>query len=169
MRFVLEQVLAMSARPGNVLSGKIDPAHVGVSGLSLGGATTYGVAFNACCRDDHIKAAIIMSGIKLPFGNAAYHFEGTPVLIFHGTNDPLIPYSTAPTAYASAARPKYFVTLVGAGHAAQYEDTPDPHDDVVTKATLDFWNAYLRGDTAAPRLLVRDARVAQLSSVQYLR
>ncbi len=95
MRFVIRRLLARSAAPGNPLSGKIDPTRVGVSGLSLGGATTYGVAFNTCCRESHIKAAIIMSGIKLPFGDHPYHFAGTPVLIFHGTADPLIPYASA--------------------------------------------------------------------------
>jgi pimeloyl-ACP methyl ester carboxylesterase len=114
-----------------------------------------------------VTAAIIMSGIKIPFDDKAFHFEGTPVLIMHGTSDPLIPYSTAPTAYAAAAPPKYFVTLIGAGHAPQYENDPDPHDDVVTKVTLDFWNAYLRGDAKAPEQLVTDAKVPGLASLQF--
>jgi dienelactone hydrolase len=166
VRFVLRQLLAMSARSGDALSGKVDAGHVGISGLSLGGATAYGAAFNDCCRDSHVTAAIIMSGVKLPFDDEAYRFEGTPVLIMHGTNDPVIPYRTAPGAYAAAAPPKYFVTLIGAGHAPQYENDPDPHDDVVAKVTLDFWNAYLRGDTKAPQQLVTDAQVPNLSSVQ---
>jgi poly(3-hydroxybutyrate) depolymerase len=167
MRFVIEQLLAMSARPGTVLSHKVDASRVGVSGLSLGGATTYGVAFNSCCRDLHIRAAIIMSGIKLPFGNGTYHFAGTPVLIFHGTADPVIHYSTAPPAYAAAAAPKYFVTLIGAGHAPPYENTPDLHDALVIKVTSDFWNTYLRGDSGDASKIIADARVKNLASVQY--
>jgi predicted dienelactone hydrolase len=169
MRFVLEQVLTMSNAKNNALSGKVDPEHVGVSGLSLGGATTYGVAFNACCRDEHIDAAIILSGIKVPFGNTPFDFSGTPILIMHGTNDPSIPYKTAPDAYAGASAPKYFVSLLGAGHAPPYENDPDPHDNVVIKVTTDFWNAYLRGDDTSTTKLVKDATVPMLSSVQYAR
>jgi predicted dienelactone hydrolase len=169
MRFALEQVLSMSNAKNNALSGKVDAAHVGVSGLSLGGATTYGVAFNACCRDEHIKAAAILSGIKVPFGETPFNFSGTPILITHGTADGSIPYKNAPIAYAAAAAPKYFVTLIGAGHAPPYEDDPDPHDDVVIKVTLDFWNAYLRGVDTSATQLVKDAQVPMLSSVQYAR
>jgi dienelactone hydrolase len=167
MRFVLRQLLAKNDEAGNAVSGKIDPAHVGMSGLSLGGATTYGAAFNDCCRDAHVKAGIIMSGIKVPFDDRPYRFAGTPIMIMHGTNDPLLPYSSAQDAYAQVdATPKYFVTLIGAGHAPQYEDSPDPHDAVVEQVTLDFWNAYLRGDTQAPRQLLTDADVPNLSSVK---
>jgi predicted dienelactone hydrolase len=167
MRFVIEQLLAMSRRTGTVLTHKIDASRVGVSGLSLGGATTYGVAFNSCCRDPHIRAAIIMSGIELPFGNGTYHFAGTPVLIFHGTADPVIAYKNAPPTYAAAAAPKYFVTLIGAGHAPPYEDTPDPHDALVIKVTSDFWNTYLGGHPNDASKIIADARVKNLASVQY--
>jgi predicted dienelactone hydrolase len=167
MRFVIEQLLGMSAHTGDELSQKIDASRVGVSGLSLGGATTYGVAFNSCCRDTHVRAAIIMSGIKLPFTGGTYNFAGTPVLIFHGTNDPLIPYHTAPTAYSAAAPPKYFVTLIGAGHAPPYENTPDPHDALVLKVTSDFWNTYLGGHASDAPKIITDAQVKNLASVQY--
>jgi predicted dienelactone hydrolase len=169
MRFALRQLLATADEPGNALSGKVDAQHVGMSGLSLGGATTYGAAFNDCCRDSHVKAAIIMSGIKVPFHDEPFHFAGTPILIMHGTDDPQIPYRTAPEAYQAAAPPKYFVTLIGAGHAPPYEDAPDPHDRVVEQVTLDFWNAYLRGDDESAQQLVTDAQVPNLSSIAYKR
>jgi predicted dienelactone hydrolase len=167
MRFVIEQVLAMSTHAGTALTHKVDASRVGVSGLSLGGATTYGVAFNSCCRDPHIRAAIIMSGIKLPFGTGTYHFAGTPVLIFHGTADPVIPYKTAPPAYAAAAPPKYFVSLLGAGHAPPYENTPDPHDALVIKVTSDFWNTYLGGNATDASKIITDAGVRNLATMQY--
>jgi dienelactone hydrolase len=165
LHFILDQVLHMAATPNTPLTGKIDTHHIGVSGLSLGGATTYGFGFNACCHDSRITAVIIMSGIKLPFGNDPFVFD-KPILIFHGTADPTIPYSTAGPVYASAAPPKYFVTLLGAGHSPQYEDTPDPHDAVVIAVTLDFWNAYLKAQKAATVRLLTDAHQPPLSSIQ---
>jgi fermentation-respiration switch protein FrsA (DUF1100 family) len=165
LHFILDQVLRMAAMPATPLTGKIDTHHIGVSGLSLGGATIYGFGFNACCHDPRITAVIIMSGIKLPFGNDPFVFD-KPILIFHGTADPTIPYSTASSAYASVASPKFFVTLLGAGHSPQYEDTPDPHDGVVIAVTLDFWNAYLKAEKAATARLLTDANRPPLSSIQ---
>jgi pimeloyl-ACP methyl ester carboxylesterase len=162
---VLDDVLHLAATANTPLTDKIDSHHIGLSGLSLGGATAYGFGFNTCCHDPRITAVIIMSGIKLPFGNDPYVFD-KPILIFHGTADPTIQYSTAPTVYASAAPPKYFVTLIGAGHAPQYEDTPDPHDGVVIAVTLDFWNTYLKGQDAARSHLLTDANQPLLSSIQ---
>ncbi len=165
LHFVLDQVLQMAATPNTPLTAKIDTHHIGLSGLSLGGATAYGFGFNTCCRDPRITAVIIMSGIKLPFADHPYVFD-KPILIFHGTADPVIAYATAVTAYASVAPPKYFVTLHGAGHAPQYEDTPDPHDGIVIAVTLDFWNTYLKADDAARAQLLRDASHPPLSTIE---
>jgi dienelactone hydrolase len=165
LHFVLDQVLQMAATPNTPLTAKIDTHHIGLSGLSLGGATAYGFGFNTCCRDPRIRAVIIMSGIKLPFADHPYVFD-RPILIFHGTADPVIAYATAVTAYASVAPPKYFVTLHGAGHAPQYEDTPDPHDGVVIAVTLDFWSTYLKADGAARARLLADANHPPLSTVE---
>ena len=165
LHFVLDQVLHLAATPNTPLAGKIDTHHIGLSGLSLGGATAYGFGFNTCCHDPRITAVIIMSGIKLPFGSHPYVFD-KPILIFHGTADPVIKYSTAGPVYAAAASPKYFVTLIGAGHAPSYENTPDPHDGVVIASTLDFWNAYLKGEAAGRAHLLTDAKRPGLSSIE---
>jgi dienelactone hydrolase len=164
LHFVLDQVLHLAATPTAPLAGKIDSRHIGLSGLSLGGATAYGFGFNTCCHDPRIKAVIIMSGIKLPFGDDPYVFD-KPILIFHGTADPVLEYSTAGPVYASAAHPKYFVTLLDAGHAPPYEDTPDPHDDIVIATTLDFWNTYLNAQPMARAHLLTDANHPPLSSI----
>jgi len=166
LHFVLDQVLHLAAAPNTPLTGKIDAHHIGLSGLSLGGATAYGYGFNTCCADPRITAVIIMSGIKLPFGKDPYVFD-KPILIFHGSADPVIHYSSAPPVYALAAPPKYFVTLVGAGHAPSYENTPDPHDGIVAATTLDFWNTYLKGRSADRAHLLTDANHPSLSTVQH--
>ena len=165
LHFVLDQVLSLATTPNTPLTGKVDRHHIGLSGLSLGGATAYGLAFNTCCHDPRVTAVIIMSGIQLGFGNHHDVFD-KPILIFHGRNDPVIAYSTAGSAYESAAAPKYFVTLVGAGHATPYEDAPDPHDGIVTAVTLDFWNAYLKTQGAATADLLTHADQPPLSTLR---
>jgi hypothetical protein len=44
------------------------------------------VAFNGCCIDKRIRAAVPMSGLRLPFGASTFFPAGddTPVLIIHG-------------------------------------------------------------------------------------
>jgi len=41
---------------------------------------------------------------------------GVPVLIFHGTEDELVPFSMGKELFALAAEPKYFYPIQGAGH-----------------------------------------------------
>jgi predicted dienelactone hydrolase len=167
VRFVIDQLLGEAATHGTDLTGKIDARHIGVSGLSLGGTTVYGLLYNACCRDDRIRAAIVMSGIQLPFGSRPFTYRSVPLLIFHGTADTTIPYAAAVGQYASAVAPKYFVSLIGGRHSPPYENTPDVHDDVVMRVTLDFWNAYLRDDHAALLRIATDANVPRLSSIRF--
>lgn len=168
--FVLGDVVNQPADVSFVISRALetvpvaDPARIGVAGLSLGGVTTYGVAFHDCCRDDRIDAVIVMSGARLPFGGGEYDFTGLPFLLLHGTADPLIPYAEAEAAYAAMAAPKYFVTLQDGSHAPPYENTPSPHDEVVARVTLDFWDAYLLGDDGAEARIMTDAAVAGIAS-----
>ena len=43
--FVIDEVLAASEDAADPLYGAVDPDHIGTAGLSLGGVTTYGLAF----------------------------------------------------------------------------------------------------------------------------
>ena len=54
---------------GSRLYQSIDPKRIGAGGLSLGGATTYGVTFNECCADARITAAEVLDGIILGVGD----------------------------------------------------------------------------------------------------
>src|SRR5829696_5083943 len=54
--FVIDQLVARGDDHNGPLAGRVDKAHIGVAGLSLGGATVYGFAFDNCCRDERIDA-----------------------------------------------------------------------------------------------------------------
>ena len=56
--FVIDQMLRA---PPSGLTRMVDAARIGVSGFSLGGVTAVGVAFNSCCLDHRMKAAVIMA------------------------------------------------------------------------------------------------------------
>jgi dienelactone hydrolase len=150
--FVLDQVLAAGADEDDPLYGAFDPDHVGAAGLSLGGVTTFGVAFGNCCRDDRITAAIVMDGAAVTFHDTLD--SGLPLMVMHGDEDYLVPYEAATVAYGEAVAPKWFVTIHEAIHFEPYEDTPDPADDLVRATTIAFWDRYLGGDDAAEQRIV---------------
>jgi len=171
--FVIDQMLRLNRSRTSRLHGTIDPKRIGAGGLSLGGATTYGVTFNDCCRDRRIRAAEVLDGILLPMGDGRTQtrLDGhVPLLIAHSDADPALPYSRAQATFAAAAPPVWFVTLHGASHATQWENDPTPYDQIGIKVTIDFWNATLRGDhERAFARLEQDATVTDLSSIEVRR
>jgi dienelactone hydrolase len=170
MSFVLTQLLRENRDRKSRLHGAIDRRHLGAAGLSLGGATTYGVVFDDCCRDRRFAAAMVLDGIHLPMSSSTggqLRLDGhVPLLIAHSDTDPTIPYSTARAAYDEAKPPVWFVTLHGASHATQWENDPTPYDSADEHLTVDFWDATLRGEKSAFARLQRDATVPDLVSIE---
>jgi predicted dienelactone hydrolase len=154
--FVIDEVLAANEAEDDPLHGTVDPDHIGVAGLSLGGATTYGVAFNDCCLDERPVAAMVLDGARLAVGGEFQMGSGLPLLVMHADEDYALPYEEAVTAYGDAVAPKYLVTLHEAAHAEPYENTANPADDLVVEVTLAFWDRWLREDAAADDR-IRDA------------
>jgi predicted dienelactone hydrolase len=164
--FVIDQLLELSEGRNDALRGRLDPARIGVAGLSLGGVTTFAVTYNTCCRDPRIDAAITMAGARFPY-DGTYELVDVPLLLFHGDADPVLPYAGSADAYAEAAAPKFFVTILGGGHSPPFEDDDDPADEMVTAVTIDFWNLFLAEVPGTIDELVTDATVAGLSTLQY--
>jgi dienelactone hydrolase len=163
--FVLDQVLAASRTAGDSLDAKVDTARLGVAGLSLGGATTYGLVYNDCCRDNRFIAAEVLSGALLPLPHDYDLSRSIPILIMHGDHDLSLAYSGAVDAFARAAGPKVFVTLIGGSHAPPFEDDKTPYDATVDATTTDFWDVFLAGDASRRAALTTDSHVEGLTSV----
>jgi len=159
--FVLDNMLALDKQPGSRLFHAIDARRIGASGLSLGGLTTYMLVYGECCRDRRIDAAAVLDGIR-PDVTIDGH---VPLLIAHSDTDPTLPYSSALETFAAARAPAWFVTLHGASHASQWEDTVTPYDQIAERITVDFWDATLNGDARAFARLQRDATVPGFSSI----
>lgn len=165
--FVIDQLLAeSSSSPDAPLRGRIDPEHIGVAGHSLGGATSYGVSFAPCCRDDRVDAVVILSGLRLVEAGSERFDLGLPTLVFHGDADPTLPYRLGVDAYTALGSPKWLVTLAGAPHSTPYSDEDSVWDDVVRRTTLDFLDAELGGQADGLDRLRADAVVAGVSSLQ---
>lgn len=166
VRFVIDRVLALADDPDSALHGRVDPERIGVGGLSLGGATTYSVAFGECCRDERVKAVEVLAGALIPLEGAFVLDGHVPLLIAHGDQDPALRYDLARQAYDQAPGNVWFVTLLGASHAPAFENDVTPHDAMVERFTTDFWDATLGGDGDAWAAFTRDAAIDGLSTLQ---
>ncbi len=165
--FVIDELLAANEDPASAVHGAIDPERIGVAGLSLGGATTYGVAFNDCCLDERPIAAMVLDGARLSVGGEFHMDSGLPLLIMHADEDFSLPYEEAVAAYTSAIGPKYLVTIHEAVHASPYENDPDPADGMVTATTIAFWDRYLKADGSAEQRLVDAVGPADLATLEH--
>jgi dienelactone hydrolase len=160
--FVLDRVLALDKQRGNRLYHAINDHRIGAGGLSLGGLTTYLLAYDPCCRDARLDAVAVLDGIR---PNVALDGHA-PLLIAHSDTDPVIPYSTARAAYDGAAAPVWLVTFHGASHASQWEDDVTPYDAIAERVTTDFWTGTLTRKHKSLTQLERDATVPGLSSIE---
>jgi predicted dienelactone hydrolase len=162
--FVLDELLARSADGESDLAGRFDPDRLAASGLSAGGFTTYEVAVNEGARDPRLRAAVVMSGAFDP-DSTFVGAEGVPVLVLHGDTDPLITVAEAKAAYDALEAPRYFVVLLGGGHAGPFEDEGEGfepkvpgHDELILASTVAFWDHYLlHVDEAGAELLTAAA------------
>ena len=161
--FVIDRMLARSNERNGPLARRVDKRHIGVAGLSLGGATVYGIAFNSCCRDHRIDAALVMAGILLPY-NGAYEFSSVPLFIIHGNSD-----LRGREPYGMARPPKYLMTIERPTHSPPFEDTPDPADELVVTVTVDYWHAYLYKRRGALDALSTDATVPGVATFEQQR
>jgi len=174
LSFVLTEVLDLARDRKSPLHRRVDRKKIGVGGLSLGGATTYGAVFTECCGDDRFVAAQVLDGLVLSVGDDPSTGQPVldgrvPLLVVHSDTDPALPYALATAAVTAAAPPVWFVTLHGASHASQFENDVTDYDVIGTQITIDFWDATLEGKKQAFQRLERDATVAGLSSIEVKR
>jgi dienelactone hydrolase len=143
MSFVIDEVLERSGRGRGPLADLVDRRSIGAAGHSNGGITMYGLVANIALRDQRVDAVAVLGATaqKLPRGRFDFD-EVPPIMIVHGTDDELISYDHAVDAFNRARGPKGLLTLTGGNHGSSAGGA--------TFAPLtDFFDAYVRGDTAA--------------------
>ncbi|HEY4370956.1 MAG TPA: hypothetical protein VGN52_03380 [Burkholderiales bacterium] len=170
--FVLDEI-ARRRTLRDALFTHADLRHIGMSGHSFGAQTTLTVAgesgfFAGSRADRRIKAAIAMS--PAAWGStddlaARYAGMHLPFMSLTGTEDrvPLTPQITPenrrlPYKYMPGPD-KYLLVLDGANHMV-YNGQPElrrawtaqnrqVHAPLIEEVSLDFWDAYLKGDAKA--------------------
>ena len=144
--FVLTSLLSLSAAPGNVLSGLLDPTRVGLVGTSSGAVTGL-LFFNTCCTDGRIRAMEIIKGFPLPTAaglpvTGVYDWSRPIATYFwSGCLDVVTPHDATASAFAQLGPPKAFVTDPTGTH-----DTAPVFPDGTPEAFLD---RFVAGNTAA--------------------
>jgi dienelactone hydrolase len=152
MAFVADQLVAQSKAASGLLSGLVNTHEIGAAGHSLGGVTTLGLVANSCCKDSQIKAAVVMSGDPITFPTVDYT-SAPPLLLVHGNADQAVPYVSSIDAFNGASGPKGLLTVVKGDHDSPVTPSEKAFPSVV-RTTSDFFDRYLRGETAAVGRLV---------------
>ena len=165
VRFVISELLARSAARSGPLAGLIDPKRIAVAGQSDGGDTALAVAYNSNFRDPRVTAAVILSGAELP-GVEGFAFAPgePPLLATQGTADTVNPPSATNAFYEAASPPKYLLSLLGAEHLPPYS-YQEPQLAIVQRVTIDFLDAYLKGQPLALAALHAHGNVAGVATL----
>ena len=170
--FVIDQLFDESSEIGRQMAGRLDPQRIGAAGLSFGGATTYEVALNDRVRDERIRAAVIMAGVRFTNSDdGSFVAADVPVYLLHGEADPVVPVGVSEEAFHEFGDTAFFVTLLGGGHSAPFEDEAAGHtkiagmDAVIAETTTAFWDRVLLDDPSAADRLTASADVDGLSEL----
>lgn len=171
---VLDQLERWNVQSDHALHGRLDLAHIGMSGHSFGANTTQAVSGqsmlgSARLTDPRIKAAIMMSPSVPAAGTPERAFGSVkiPWLLMTGTKD--VAHIGSMTIGASDVQSrlgvypalppgdKYELVLKDAEHGAFGEralpgegakQNPNHHRAILALSTA-FWDAFLKGDAAA--------------------
>jgi dienelactone hydrolase len=140
--FVIDSLVALD--DGDPLAGHVDAENIAVGGHSLGAATVFGVAYNACCTDERIDATIPVAGGTLPFeGSGEFDWPDTPMLLVHGVRDATVPIAVGDAMYDLARGPVWYLRPAEADHGTVFAGAAGR---LFNDATIAFLDAELRGD-----------------------
>jgi len=191
MTFLLDELLARNATPGNFLAGAIDTTRIGMSGHSFGGFTTFALAAGDT-KDDRIGAFMPLAPAS-PFDAAFLGAITKPILIQGGSIDVTTPFASqqeAPFALLPSGAPVVgLAEIVDAGHftfsdicevpralvgfiggfgeACEPRHIPWRHaHDIIDYLALNFFDATLSGDRAALKRL-KPRTVQSIGDIEY--
>lgn len=144
----LLDVFTATDGPGAEVAAHVDGDRIGLAGHSLGAITSLGAGYGDCCVDDRVQAVVAWAGMLIMRPAADATFPDRPLLLVHGTDDGTVPYSSSQDAFDTVDAPRWFLTLPGSGHNDAYFGPieGEPATRLVTVATIDFFDAFLKHD-----------------------
>jgi pimeloyl-ACP methyl ester carboxylesterase len=141
VRFVTDALVS----PTSPVASHVDPGRVAVAGHSDGAETALAASEAAPPAGEPAYRAVIAMSVQ---PEAAGVIPNPPILVTQGDVDTINPLSYGTGVWQTAASPKYFLLLRGAGHLPPVEAGSAwlPGVEAVTEAFLD---AYVAGDRPA--------------------
>ncbi len=161
--FVTREILERAHTRDSELYGLVDADRVALAGKSFGAITVLEAGYNPAEQVPNIRAVMALTGVALE--GAQFEAIGTPLLLEHGDEDPLVPCSASRHVYERARSPKFFVTLNGSDHVNAFHGGSSPAEVVVERTTVDFLDRYVLGETVALGRLQRDGDVPGVASI----
>ena len=157
--YVLGRLLAMSARPHDFFSGRLNRSEVGAAGQSDGGDTVAALAASTCCQDRRLAAVAVLSGAEWPPMPGRYFAAAAPPVLFvQGSADTINPPWTSLQLYrADTVGRRYYLDLFGADHMVPYTGD-NPVERLVARVTLAFFGRYVLGDAGALTTMAQAVR-----------
>jgi dienelactone hydrolase len=133
--------------PEDPLAGHVDVGRVAVAGHSLGAATALGVAYNSCCVDDRVDAAVLVAGGPLPYEGGTYEdMPPTPMLVAHGEADTTVPVAASDAVVDLASGPVWYLRTRDADHTSVLVG---PDGELLAQAVTALLDAAFGGDADA--------------------
>jgi dienelactone hydrolase len=165
MSFVIGEMLAASRARGGFFEHLTDPRRIAVTGQSDGGETALAVAYDEHFIDRRVRAAVILSGAKLPaVGGFTFPAPSPPLLATQGTADTINPPAFTHAFFDRAPAPKYLLTMFGAPHLGPYTGE-QPQLGIVERVSLAFLDRYLKGMRSALAQMSRAGDIPGVSRV----
>jgi dienelactone hydrolase len=145
--FATTSVLDLSANGDPTLGGMIDPQRIAVAGHSDGALISFSDGFVAWRNDWRVRAVISYAAL-LDEPGTTYQPNGRAFLHFASDNDVYNDLGdTIAWDHDNLAPPTWTIGLWNADHSGPYTDPSDPHFDVVARATIDFLDQELKGQS----------------------
>ena len=157
LRYVL--FLACTAATGGLLFG-FDIAIISGAGPFLAthfelGDFGLGFAFNSCCLDARVRAAVLLASARPSYPGEAFPAPGVPALVVHGDADTRAAYADGRRLYEELRAPKFLLTIHGGEHTPPFSGATQRADArVVVDSVVAFLDRYLKDDAGATDRLV---------------
>lgn len=156
MTYVLNKLLEQVKDESSPFFRRFDPNKVIAMGHSLGGATVLGWTRFACCKDERIKASVLVAPStnlnSAVFKAAEPSKEGPPTLIIHGVKDEVLQYSVSEKMYDAFTGTVFFLGLKEALHSDLLESSkepPIPVRDATQRVVAAFVKEFANGEKGA--------------------
>lgn len=117
--FVIDQMLARDATPGDAFESRVRPEDIGVAGHSFGGFTAWAMAagYGVVPPDPRVTAIMPIAPVSGLTTDEAFSEIDLPIMLLSGTLDTTTPIDDNTTRPFAAVRSRlYRADIVGAGH-----------------------------------------------------